>query len=64
MEEIRAELKAVFILFKRTSLPTHQGVQGEELEGGGDSVDTHTCTMRMLITVNFNDVAAPHRGRR
>lgn len=75
MEEIRGELKGVFILFKLTSLPTHQGVPGEETGGrvvavvvaGGvhDSVDTHTRTrtMRMLITVNFNDVAALHRGR-
>lgn len=67
----------MFILFKLTSLPTHQGVPGEETGGrvvaavvavgGGvhDSVDTHTCkrTMRMLITVNFTDVAALHRGR-
>lgn len=33
MEEIRGELKGVFILFKLTSLPTHQGVPGEETGG-------------------------------
>lgn len=49
---MRGELKGVFILFKLTSLPTHQGVAGEEtggrvvaaaaaVAGGHDSVDTH-----------------------
>lgn len=55
MEEMRGELKGVFILFKLTSPLTHQGVAGEDSGssggwggvggwGGGEghnSVDTH-----------------------
>lgn len=48
MEEMRGELKGVFILFKLTSPLTHQGVAGEEAVAavvagvGGTTLLTHT----------------------
>lgn len=63
---MRGELKGVFILFKLTSLPTHQGVAGEETggEGGGSSgggcgggmtLLTHTYTHTHNVYANHGE---------
>ena len=58
MEEMRGELKGVFILFKLTSLPTHQGVVGEgggSSDGGHDSVDTQIHTDTHNVYANHGE---------
>lgn len=67
MEEMRGELKGVFILFKLTSPLTHQGITGEEavaavaavaagLGGwGGTTLLTHTNMHTHNVYANYDE---------